>query len=864
MSRRSFQERLFRALLWCYPGEFRDEYGVEMASVFRRRARSEPLWALWPEVFADVLITGLREHLSVLNRDLRYTARMLVKAPVFSLAAMLTLALGMGVSLAIFSVLNSVVLQPLPFRDPPRLVSLWGAFRQSTDRRSVSVPNYVSWRAESKSFESMAAFWTLRTSLQWTGNGEPERLACGAFTASTFDLLGIRPVLGRSFSEDDEKRGAPSIAMLSEDFWRQRFGGDPTVLGRALELDGVSHRIIGVAPATLALFDRPDLWIPVTMESSREQQRGTRVLSPIARLRPGASAHQAEAELKAVAARLEQTYPATNTGWGARMESVVDSIMPARTRTALIVLFGAVMLVLLVAWANVANLLMARAGERSREIAMRLAIGAGRSRLARQFLTESVFLAVAGGIAGTIVGYWTVTAFRQHLPQDLPRRGEIGLDATALAFAFAIVVFSGVLFAVVPLTRARRGDLAQTLRGGAHGMARDRSFARRALVAVEVCLATILVAGASLLFQTFAGLQKANLGFDPRHLLTAQISLAQGKYPYLPAAFFYSDLLARLNSSPGVVSAAISSGIPFGAGDQTTTQAFATTAASAPLAEQAVVSWRSVSRDYFKTMRTPLLRGRSFTPSDERKDSPDVVIVSSALARQIWPGQDALGKELISNGRKRVVIGIAADSLLDDRRDARPACAYYLAPWFGWPTMTVVLRTRGNPEDGLPLLRARVKELDPGVALFNVRTMEQWLSVDEATPRTNALLMSVFAVIALVLALVGLYGVVSYTVSHRTAEIAIRMALGATKPDVVRLVVGQALFPVLVGLIGGLGCTAALGRAFSTLLFGVAPWDVQVSVGTSAILFAAALIACILPTMRAVQIDPADALRKCG
>jgi len=859
MTRIDFPKRLYSALLVCYPAAFRNEYGPEMLELFTFRARRENVALLWMELLADIAWTAPKEHLDVLLQDLRYTFRTFARTPVFALTALLTLALGTGVNTAIFSVVNAVVLRPLPFPQPERLVRMWEMNQKlNIPFFSTSVLNYLSFQEQAKTFEAMGAYGGANVNI--TGVGEPERLAGGALTPSMFDVIGIRPIFGRGFRPEEEVPGRGRVTILSERLWRRRFASDPHVVGRSIELNGVAFEVVGIMSDSFRFPATAEIWVPMSIDRAREN-RGNHVITAVARLRPGVTFAQAESEMKSIAAGLGKTFPQSNEGWSVRMATFYDWIVPSEIRTALTILLGAVGLVLLIACANVANLMLARAAGRSREIAMRITLGAGRSRLVRQLLTENLALGIMGGIAGTLLAFWAVAGLKRILPPSVPRVAEIGVDGMVLAFALLISIFTGVLFGIVPIWHATRRDLAELLKEGGRTSTSSRPVLRNTLVILEVALGTVLVIGASLMVRSFINLHHVQLGFNPDRLLTAQISLPRRKYPQPAALAFYQDLLDRLKSTAGVSGAAMSSGIPFGAGDYTGMQASAGDDGGRSTAERVQADWRMVSADYFKVMSIPLLRGR-FANSQDAAGQP-VVIISAGLARRLWGDKDPVGKELeIGDGKNRSrVIGVVGDARNNDPAEEPTAAMYFPAPPALWSTMTVAIKTSGDELKAAELLRQKVKELDANQPIFNVRSMEQWVTASAAQPRAYTFLLSIFAGLALLLACIGIYGVLSYSVAQRTSEIGLRMALGARQWNVLQLVIGQGMLMVVGGLVLGLGGALALARLIRSMLYGVSSHDPQTFVGVSVSLLLIALAACLLPAMRATRVDPVVALR---
>ena len=853
-------ERIYRALLRCYPSDFRNEYGSEMIHVFRRRARDENAAALWLITVPDIALTASKEHLHMLIQDLKYALRTLRRAPVFSAAAILTLALGVGANTAIFSVVNAVMLRPLPFREPDRLVRIWETNpKRNIPFFSASVLNYLSWKEQATCFESIGAFGG--ASLNLTGTGEPERLAAGALTASVFPLLGLHPLQGRGFLTEEEQPGGSRVALLSEALWHRRFGGDPGILGQTIELNGAKTKVVGIAPPDFRFPSNAEIWIPLNIDPAKEN-RSNHVISVIARLKNGVSSQRAESSLKSVAATLEQAYPDSNKGWTVRMAPFYEWIVPERIRTALLVLLGAVSLVLLIACANVANLMLARAVGRTREIAVRLTMGASRRRIARQLLTESMLLALSGGLAGALLAFWAVTALKQLLPASLPRGTGIQVDGLVLAFALGVSAITGLLFGIAPLHQTLRSDLSGALKEGGRTSTAGRLFVRKALIVIELGMATMLVIGATLLAESFGRLQRAQVGFQPDHLLTAQISLPRAKYPPKSAGAFFDNLLGQLRGTPGITGVSISSGVPFGAGDYTGMSARAPHDSGPSASELVPADWRMVSADYFKTMGIPLLHGRFFGPEDEG-DKANTIIISGMLAKRLYGDEHAAGKEFELEGNRRFVIaGVVGDvRLYGLEQDPAPAM-YILAPRSLWPNMTIVLRTVGDPLKAAEILRAKVQQLDRLQPLFNVRSMDQWIDSSSAEARSNTVLLSIFAMVALALAAVGVYGVLSYSVSQRTAEIGVRIALGAHASDIMRLVLRQGMMLAAIGLCAGALGALALHRALNTMLFGISARDPGTFIAVLTCLAAVSLLACSMPAWKASRVDPLIALRQ--
>jgi putative ABC transport system permease protein len=853
-------DRIYRALLRLYPAEFRDEYGREMAQMIADRAPHEPAPRLWLDVAADLVRTAPKEHGHVLLTDLRYAARMMRRAPTFTAAVVLTVALAIAANTAIFSIVNAVMLRPLPFAKPDRLMQV----AEKNDRLnlpnfSTSALNFLAWREQQQSFEPIAAvgFGTFTIS----GNGDPEQLPGNRISPALMRVLGLAPITGRSFADDEEKPGAPPVAMIGEGLWRRRFGGDASIVGRTITLNGAATTVVGIAPASLNLLSGGDVYIPLTIDPAKEN-RLNHILFVAGRLKPGVSKQQAQAEMDAVASRVAATYPEMKD-WGISLVTFFDTFVSASLKTGLLVLLAAVGFVLLIACANIANLLLARAAARQKEIAVRTAMGASRSRLLRQLLVESLALSLLGGGLGIAGAIAAVPMINASLPPNLLPVPKIPVDAAVLTFAIALTVVTGLLFGVAPAWHAAAADINDTLKQsgrGAGGAMRARL--RNTLAAAELALATVLLIGAGLLIQTLMNLQRAQLGFEPRGVMTFQLAPPMSAYPLdSKAPLFYRRLIESIESVPGVRSAAVSSGIPFGVGSYTKTPVMTTGQSVLPADTLVPIDWRLVSPGYFKTMNIPLVRGRLFT-DDDSGSPPSVTIVSQATAKKFWGDADPIGRVLRRNGDPRpiAVVGVVGDVRSTALNQESPAL-YYPAVSRAWPLMDVVVRTDGAPEALLPMLRQKVHDLDASLALANVRTMEGWVSNTAAQPRLNATLLGVFAFVALLIAAIGIYGVLAYSVTQRTREIGLRIALGAQRSGVLRLIVREGMTVGLIGIGVGLAGGLALNRAVASLVYGIHPSDPATFLGVAVVLGTVALAACAIPARRAAHVDPLVALR---
>jgi len=857
-----WSERCYRALLWCYPAEFRCEYAAEMTHVFRERWRDEPRWSLALETIADIALTSTREHFIMLLNDLRFAVRTLFKTPVFAFAAVLTLALGIGATTSIFSVVNAVLLRALPYPEPERLVIV-----NETNNRlhiqnfSSSVLNYLSWKEAAQSFDAMGAVGGASYNL--VGRGDPENFGGAIITPSLIPLLGIQPVRGRAFREGEDAPSAARVVMISEGLWKRRFGGDESLIGAHLNLNGVDYTLIGIAPPSLTLLTNGDVWTALTINPGREF-RLNHMITTVARVKRDVSIRQAQAEMETVVSRLKIHYPELKD-WGVNIVTFFRTFVSEQLQTALLVLLAAVLFVLLIACANVANLMLSRAQSRQSEIAVRTAIGAGRGRLIRQLLTESMLLALCGGGAGILAALWTIRLMNRGLPPNIIPIPRIPIDGGVLAFALAVTLLTGLVFGLAPAWDASRTDLAAILKqGGRGGVGTARKLTHRLLVGGELALATVLLIGAGLLIQTLVRLQGVTLGFNPTGVLTFQVTPSPAKYPG-PARQWplYRSMIEALETIPTVRGAAISSAVPMGAGAYTTTPTTAPAPSLMAPGDAIPVDWRAVSPGYFRMMEIPVLRGRTFTEQDATTNPP-VTMVSQRTARRFWGDQDPLGRvvRLTSSGREWTVIGVVGD-VRNTALATDPAPAVYFPSAIRlWPAMDVAVRTAGKPESVLPAVRAKIRELDSQLPIATVRSMDEWVANSASASRLNAILLAAFAGVALLIAAIGVYGVLSYSVNRRVREIGLRMALGAQQGSVLKLVVVEGMLVALIGIGAGLAGAFAVGRALSTLLFGIRPNDPPTYALVASVLAMIALIACVAPARRAARIDPVIALRE--
>jgi putative ABC transport system permease protein len=815
--------------------------------------------------------------------DLTFALRQLAKNPGFTLVAVLTLALGIGANTAVFSVVNAVLLRPLPFPNPHELVVLGGRNTRDSSRAgrldTISFPEFFDLRTRNRSFTQSAAY--REKGFAFSNGVEVRNLRGQRVTANFFDTLGIKPALGRSFQLDDEKAGGGPRGLsviLSDEFWRRQFNGDPSVLGRQLTLDRQSFTVIGVTPAGFRYpieTEPTDIYVTTAVDTvslggrpPTTEQRDNRLLRCVGRLRPNVSIEQASAEMHALAETIKKENPATNSDWDLIIRPLADHLVKD-VRIALWILSGAVACVLLIASVNVANLLLARASSRAREIAVRIAIGAGRGRIIRQLLSESMLLAVIGGALGLVIALWGTQGLVALVPKQIPRAENIQLDARVLFFTLGISFATGIIFGLAPAIQATRVELNQSLKANAGGSIGSGQRARlgRALVVVEIALALILLISAGLLLQSFARLGKVQSGLRTERLLTARVTLPPVAYPNAKEiARFYEQLVGRLRVLPGVRAASTVLPLPL-SGSISTTQ-FDLPEHPFPENEQPISITRLIGFDYFQTVGMPLLRGRFFADSD-RLGSKPVAIVNERFVEKYFRGQNPVGKQIRpawsvtdQPPQMREIVGVVGNAKNLSLRDEFEPEVYLPIAQVPWPVATILLRTEtSNPAAMAKTLRSELDRVDPGLPFTDVRVFDEYRAGSLAGARFNALLLSIFGAVALILTSVGIYGVIAYSVSQRTGEIGIRMALGALPSSIFRLVVGQGMTLVLIsiaiGLLGALACT----RVMSSLLFGVTAWDPITFVSIATLIATVAFFACWLPARRAARVDPVQALR---
>jgi predicted permease len=804
------------------------------------------------------------EHFSELRQDLRFAIRALRRSPGFTLVAGLTLALGIGANTAIFSVVRGILLRPLSFDDPSRLVLVASTY-QGRSFPYTSPANAADWKSGSRSFTSMAVVGDHSAVL--TGAGDPLESAGADVSADFFDLLGVRPIAGRlRFTEGEAAWLGPKVVILNERLWRDRFGADPGVVGRMITLDDEQYQVVGVAPTRSGYPKEAMLWFPFTFDPGRlPGSRGAVYLGVIARLKPSVTVAAADADLATVSARLARDYPDLNEGLGTSVVPLQEWIVGSIDRP-LWILLGGVGFVLLIACGNVANLLLVRGAARGGELAVRTALGAGRARLVRQLITESMVLALIGAAAGLGLAWLGIRALLAIAPSSLPRLEAVSLDGMVLGFAMALAVVTGLCFGVVPARLITRGDVATSLRDGRAGTRQGGGILRRALVVSEVALAVVLLAGAGLLIRSFRELMLVDPGFRTEGSVSFAITLPTTKYPVgdVRQADFMRSLTERLGELPPVRSVGAAMGIPLtGFRFNFSFQVVGRPAhpAASPTAEV-----RVATVDFFRTMGIPLVEGRAFTP-DDRAGSPRVLVITEAMAKRFFPNEEPIGRRLTigwGRGDDRLegeIVGVVAD--VKDRSLAADVVPQIWAPYDQWPVsgVRVVIHTRGNPRSVVTDATRIVHELDPGLAVAQVMTLDGIVAESVAVPRFYMMLLTVFAFLAIVLSAIGIYGVIAYLVGQRAREIGVRMALGASRAAIVSMVVREGTGLALVGLAIGTVGALALSRLLGALLFGISPHDPVTYLIVGAALVVAATAACWVPARRAARYSPALAMR---
>jgi predicted permease len=812
--------------------------------------------------------------MNTLLQDIRFGIRMLAKSPSVSIVATIALALGIGANTAIFSVVNAVLLRPLPFPNPDSLVSVFETDQQKgLQRGSHSYPNFFDLRTQNTVFEHIASYYS--SNFIMTGRGEPVRLEGAVATADLFPLLGIAPLHGRTFVPDEDKPATTGrVVILSQQLFQQRFNSDPGILNQTITLDGRPFTVVGVMPATFEFpiqNDPVDLWTTIAGDGAGQSpvtaQRGAHFLRVIARLKPGVTEQQAQSEVGAIAGRLEQQYPDQNTNKSLRIESALAA-MVGDVRPALFILLGAVACVLLIACANVANLLLARATSRHKEMAIRAALGASRMRVIRQLLTESVLLSLVGGAVGLLLAVWWSDLLIALGKEDIPRAVQVAIDWRVLGFTVAVSVLTGLIFGLVPAFHSSKTQLVDALKEGGRGTGESarRNPARSVLVVTELAIAVVLLVCAGLLIQSLWRLQNVNSGLQPENVLTFNLGLPEVRYNYAKQSQFWVDLKTRLQSAPGVQSASSIYPLPL-SGDRFSIS-FQIEGREVPEKDEPSADFFTTGVGYFSTMGIPILKGRDFNDND-RHGSVPVIIITDTFAQKYFPNEDPIGKRIhpgISSidgedSTMREIVGVVGD-VRNRGLSTEPRPAYYVPQTqLPFSQMVIVVKTKSEPHSFLSAATKEVAVMDGDLPLFDVKTMEDYLSASVAAPRFNTTLLSIFAGVALVLTIVGLYGVMSYSVAQRTNEIGIRLALGAQGRDVLIMIVKQGSRLILLGLAIGLFGAFAVTRLVTSLLFGVTAKDPFTFAAVAILLAIVGLLACYVPAWRATKVDPMEALR---
>jgi putative ABC transport system permease protein len=802
-----------------------------------------------------------------LFQDLRYGIRMLSKSPGFAAVAILTLALGIGANTAIFSVVDPLIIHPLPFKNLDRLVKVWETIpSRGVDHNEMSLANFVDWRQQSDVFEHLGAYswWNVNVS----GIEVPERVQGFLVTPDVFTALGVNPILGRTFLPEEEKPGKNHVVMLSYGYWQLRFAGDPGIIGKTLTLNGISRTVVGVMPPNFNFPPGGEMWAPYPVDPNVPGARQAHFLLVVGRLKPGITRERAQAEMNTIAGRLEQQYPKTNTGWRVVLIPLASDVV-RQYRPALLLLLAAVGFLLLIACANVANLMLARAASRRRELAIRATLGAGRLRVVRQLITESLMLGVLGGALGVVFAVWGVGLLPKLFPPEftrfIPGADRMAVDLRALGFTFLLSLLTGTVFGLAPALRVSKLDLNETLKEGAtqSGTGAGHHRLRNALVIAEISLALVLLIGTGLMAKSFVHLVEMNPGFRTDHVLTMELALPAAKYKEdQKAAAFYQQLLERIRALPGVQSAGATSNLPLSGTNQTDGILIEGRPAPPP-GQINEVNYRVITPDYFQTIGVPVLAGRSVAEQDAAT-APPVIILNQAATQRYWPGDDPVGKRIrFGDGPTQpwiTVIGVVAN-MRNDLSETPKAEIYVPFTQADSHFMVLTVRTAGDPLSIASAVRGEIAGLDRDQPVAHIQSYDEvrWQSL--FTTRIPAVLLGVFAIAALLLAGVGVYGVMAYVVSQQTHEIGIRVALGAQRGDVMKLVIGQGLRLSGIGLAIGLAGSLALTRVMASLLFGVSATDPATFVSITLLLAGVALLACYVPARRAMRVDPMVALR---
>ena len=803
-----------------------------------------------------------------LMQDVRYAVRMLIKNRSFTAVAVISLALGIGANTAIFSVVNGILLKSLPYKDPNRIVLVWGNVPSEGHVRSqVSATDVADWRSQNSVFEDVTTYQSYQPIM--SGTGDAERVPGMGVGDGYFKIIGAEPILGRDFTTEEQIDGKDEVVILGYGLWQSRFGSDPNVLGTRVLLNSRPHTIVGVMPASLrslptTLIDAPAEFYRPVGENYDEDSRSSRHLRAIARLKPGVALEQAQAEMSVIAGRLEQQHPTHNTGYGVRLVPLPEDTVGG-LRATLLMLLGAVVFVLLIACANVGNLLLARSTARQKEIAIRAALGASRFRLVRQFLTESILLAMVGGALGLLLAVWGTALMQTIGSRVTPLLNGIGIDTSVMAFTIVVSILTGIVFGLAPALHLSSLDLNESLKEGSRGSSAGRNPLRSGLVVSEVALALVLLVCAGLMIQSVMRLRDVSPGFNATNMLTMNVSLPSAKYPKgSDRSAFFTRMLDRVEALPGVETAGLTSVLPFSGNFDG--RGLAVEDHPKPRGEEISVDLYISTPGYVRAMAIPLIKGRELTEQDNEK-APMAALINQTMARQLWPNEDPLGKRIKFPGSDknpqpwRTIVGVVGD-VNQFALDRKPPMQMYLTEdQFPTSSMTLVVRTSSDPAGAIAAVRGEIKGMDPDQAVSNIKTMESLLSDSISLRRFSMLLLMIFAAVALALAAVGIYGVISFAVTQRTHEIGIRVALGARGTDILKLVVARGMILTLSGVAIGLVAAAGLTRFLQTLLYGVSATDPSTFIAISLLLTGVALGACLVPARRATKVDPMVALR---
>jgi putative ABC transport system permease protein len=857
--------------LRCGGASVEEAYQATLTELRDKKLLAEQLRRVERQIKQEPIIFGnnwRQNMIADIWQDLRYGTRMLRKNYGFTLIAVVTLALGIGANTAIFSVVNSVLLRPLPYKDSDRLMRIRETKMPQFPEFSVSPGNFLGWKTENTVFERLVAMRFSAFNL--TNTGDPERLRGMKVTEGFFPMLGVQPQIGRDFLPEEDQVGKNNVVILSHGLWQRRFGGDPQILNQTVTLDGQSYIVIGVMPATFQFMDRTnELWTPMAFTVQQTQNYGGHSLAAVGQLKPGVTVDQARTEMVGIADKLATLHPEANTGWSVKISPMLE-FMVRSIKPALLFLLGAVVFVLLIACANVANLLLGRATDRQKEIAIRTALGAGRWRIVRQLLTESVLLSLMGGLLGLLLAKWGLSVLLTFVPEDLPRMSDVSLDGRVLAFSAVITLLTGLIFGLIPALQTSKPNLNETMKEGGRGSTEGgrHQFIRNTLVVLEVASALVLLVGAGLMIKSFMRLQQVDIGFNPDKALAVSVPLPQTKYSKEDQQVaFFQQLLEKVRTLPGVETVGATSGVPLSREDFVLGFKIQGQPELPPEASQST-NYYSISADYFKAMGIPLLRGRVLNERDI-KDSLPVAVINETMAKKIFPDEDPIGKRITFDTTSDKpdwyeIVGIVGDVKHYGLDRATTLQTYEPYTQQTLSNMTLIARTTGDPTSLSAAIRQEVLNLDKEQPISNISTLDKYVSTSTAQQQFSTQLFGVFAAVAMALACIGIYGVLSYSVTQRTHEIGIRLALGAQASDVLRMVIKQGLFLTIVGIVCGIGAAITLAKLltdFSSLLFDVKATDPATFAVIAVALLCVALLACYIPARRATKVDPMVALR---